>query len=283
MTTTDESRESSRLTAAIISGLFDAHDAAERYRRKQSKSHARDFIRALYEIEDSSTELSTLLRECGDVFSAANTLPVELWSPPSPSAIEAVRHLGRLATGDAAFEVAREGRPDVFGTPGEYLLPRLLCERDMLEHVEAAIRGFYSEWPGYDALNRASAMVQQETARALLGAEGGGPSPTEPALPPPLAVRPTYTSVDLEADLHQRDTIGLPERGSAARDYLWRVWRQAGLGVSAIRDRWNAMPDDQKRKAAPESAVSVGSRERGRGAVKSALYVVERELLDAEI
>jgi hypothetical protein len=283
MATVDEVRESACLAAAIIGNLFDAEAAATRYRRSQSESYARDFIQVLYEIEEDSAKLSTLLQECGGVLSAGNALPVELWPPPSPSAVEAVCRLGQFATGDAAFEVAREGRPDLFGPPGEYFLPRLFREQEMLGHVEAAIRGFYLEWPGNEALNRASAMVNQETARALLGVEKGGPSRTEPALSDPLAARPAYTDADLEADLRQRDAIQLPDRGCAARDYLWNVWRRDGLGVSAIRDRWNAMSCDQRRKAAPESALSAGTGERGRNLVKSALAQVERDLSDGEI
>jgi hypothetical protein len=55
----------------------------------------------------------------------------------------------------------------LYKNPGEYPLPRLFREQDMLEHLAAAIRGFLEEWPGYDALSRAGAMVKQETARAM--------------------------------------------------------------------------------------------------------------------
>lgn len=233
---TNKVQECSRLAREIVSNLFDAESAAERYRGSQSKSLARDFVGLLYKVEDDSTKLFDLLRECGGVFSDGYTSAVELWPPAMESAIAAVHHLGGWVTRNAAFAVAKEARPDLYEAPGEYPLPQLFREQDMLAHVEAAIQGFYLEWPGLDALNRASAMVRQETARALKSLEKrttGNETDNEKELPPLVSHSEDYRSVLWFGEQH----TFTPNQAACVK-ILWEHWEQGtpDVGNATILD-----------------------------------------------
>jgi len=75
---------------------------------------------------------------------------------------------------------------------------------------------------------------------------------------------------------------GRPRRRCYERDHEWlRCHKQERMGMAAIRDRWNAMTDEARRKVAPLAWEKIGNGRSGRDTVKSALKVAEGEKTQA--
>jgi hypothetical protein len=65
-------------------------------------------------------------------------------------------------------------------------------------------------------------------------------------------------------------------RPTRARNLLWLRWRtEEGLTPAKIRDRWNSMPDAQRRELSPQSPNKIGKGEPGRDLVKKCLRAAE--------
>jgi len=68
-------------------------------------------------------------------------------------------------------------------------------------------------------------------------------------------------------------------RPAYGRDHLFLEWSEQGLKPAAIRDRWNALSDDERKALCPARWAQIGDEglEAGRDAVKKALRAAIRD------
>ncbi len=169
MTTIEEARAVSRLAADIISDMFEAHAAVERYQAASDAPDkdrwAREFVATLYALEGNANQMREAFWDHGAVFASVNHAPVEPWEPVSSSAHKAVVDVGERYQ-DLALALLCAVFPEKFPPGEEYPTPRELpAERDLLQHVDIMAESFLSNFPTEEELSRAPAMLEQELAR----------------------------------------------------------------------------------------------------------------------
>jgi hypothetical protein len=79
--------------------------------------------------------------------------------------------------------------------------------------------------------------------------------------------QPVRIPLDVEFEAEPTEST----RKCGKRDELWQQWSREGLKCAAIRDRWNAFSDDERREKAPDCCDSLPGGKRGSDRVKSAL------------
>lgn len=66
-------------------------------------------------------------------------------------------------------------------------------------------------------------------------------------------------------------------RPAYGRDHLFLAWSAEGMTPARIRDRWNALPDDERKRVCSASWQRVGKGEPGRNVVKQAVLKAKNE------
>lgn len=66
-------------------------------------------------------------------------------------------------------------------------------------------------------------------------------------------------------------------RPAYGRDHLFLTWSAEGLTPAAIRDRWNALSDDERRRVCPAAWRRVRTGESGRNVLKQAIRKAKKE------
>lgn len=66
-------------------------------------------------------------------------------------------------------------------------------------------------------------------------------------------------------------------RPAYGRDHLFLTWSAEGLTPAAIRDRWNALSDDERRRVCPAAWRRVRTGESGRNVLKQAIWKAKKE------
>lgn len=158
----------SRFAAEVVSELYEAHSAADRFEASRDESQSKRFLAALYAVESTYRrwwKSEAWSNELIDLLASVNHGPVSLGGPVEPSAHEAVLQLAGCV-GYVASEVLRAEYPDLYKPGVEYPVEELFCEPDMLRHIDVAIAAFREHFPSYEILNTAHPLLRQETARA---------------------------------------------------------------------------------------------------------------------
>ena len=76
---------------------------------------------------------------------------------------------------------------------------------------------------------------------------------------------------------HASDVEAAPRRPAYGRDHLFSAWSAEGMAPARIRDRWNALPDDERKRVCPAAGKRLGYGESGRNVVKQAVRKAETE------
>jgi hypothetical protein len=105
-----------------------------------------------------------------------------------------------------------------------------------------------------------------------------GPAPAE-TRPEPSAGEPVRSGADF-AGMPRREP-GM--RPAYLRDHLWLQWSEQGsIGPAAIRDRWNSLSDDERKRLVGESSFQkIAPRDAGREVVKSGIAKAKTEIRES--